>query len=541
MTRPLSALLALALFAGAAGCISLPGDLAGDPDVVAAVERVKLRPLRPRIALAPLKLAEPRPANLDGDPTRHPARIDDPAAFAGRLARDLELVLGPVPVVEAGAGGVPSRFEAARRAGADFLLEVEFASFDNVYLGRGAPYLASLLLWGYFPPLSWPVPDEEYGARARGSFHLHGVTSERRLRSVPFEVEVARLLHDFQRGATILQLLAGVFTIPWSLEAKNYQEVGELLNPHALYAVRRACVLDAAGPLLDAFESGELGLRDATTFAAVIAVSSYADPELRAPPGAARDGESVRRLLEARGVPGKNIVSVEGPHATRARVLAALEEIASRARPQDDVLVYFSGLGASAPLPGGGGGAECYLLPHDAARGEIARTSLSLAVLGTMLARMEARSVVVALDAAFGGAGTRSAAPAAAAGAGAALARLSRARPRTSVLAATAPGGDAMDVSAAAAGGARGLFTLALVEGAERAADADQDGRVGLEELAAYLAREIAADAGIEGMRAKPAVFRDGVALEAGVPRRGEESWIMTGSEQGRSAADGLP
>jgi hypothetical protein len=298
--------------------------------------------------------------------------------------------------------------------------------------------------------------------------------------------------------------------------------------------VRKACVVDAAKPLVDAFERGDLGARDATTFAAVIAVPTYADRELRGPAGAAQDGRAVTKLLLDRGVPAKNILAAEGPRATRTDVLGTLAEIAARARPQDDVLVYFSGLGASVPGPDGG---ECYILPHDAARGEIPRTALSLAVLRDEIAKIEARSITVALDAAFGGAGTRSAGSPAAPGAEAALERLSAARPGTAVLAATAPGGEAMDVAAMGAGGPRGLFTLALVEGAGREADADLDGQVGFGELAAYLVREIAADAGIEGVRARPAVYRDGRSFEvAGAPARGEGSWIMTGAEVGKDA-----
>jgi hypothetical protein len=117
----------------------------------------------------------------------------------------------------------------------------------------------------------------------------------------------------------------------------------------------------------------------AETHAVVIGVSDYLhlDADLRGP---ANDVGLVTQMLVDRGVEHANIHLLASPgsrHAdgveiadtpTRAAILGALDDLVTRAGPDDTVFFYFSGHGSQAPDQNGdeGGGYDEILLPADA-------------------------------------------------------------------------------------------------------------------------------------------------------------------------------
>jgi hypothetical protein len=92
--------------------------------------------------------------------------------------------------------------------------------------------------------------------------------------------------------------------------------------------------------------------------------------------------------------PAHNITSLLDEGATRAAILAALDDLAARSTPSSTVLVYFSGHGGRAA-------GICYLVPvdgDDSTDGALARTAISGPELSTKLRAIPAARLTVILD-----------------------------------------------------------------------------------------------------------------------------------------------
>jgi len=92
-------------------------------------------------------------------------------------------------------------------------------------------------------------------------------------------------------------------------------------------------------------------------FALLVGIGDYQAPEIRDLPHAAADAAELGKTLEANGF----LTTVVGTPVTKARILAAVQEIGRQAQPGDLLVVFLSGRGVT--LPGVGGGA--FFLPQD--------------------------------------------------------------------------------------------------------------------------------------------------------------------------------
>jgi len=141
---------------------------------------------------------------------------------------------------------------------------------------------------------------------------------------------------------------------------------------------------------------------NADNFALVIGIDKYANlPEAEF---AVHDASAVREHLRALGYPSRNIVYLEGPKATRTGIQSYLEEWLPRnVKPQSTVFLYYSGHGAPDPKTG-----DAYLVPWDADVKFLKTTAYPVKQLYASLNALNAKQVIVALDACFSGAGGRS-------------------------------------------------------------------------------------------------------------------------------------
>ncbi len=141
---------------------------------------------------------------------------------------------------------------------------------------------------------------------------------------------------------------------------------------------------------------------NADNFALVIGIDKYANlPEAEY---AVHDATAVREHLRALGYPSRNIVYLEGPKATRTGIQSYLEEWLPRnVKPQSTVFLYYSGHGAPDPKTG-----DAYLVPWDADVKFLKTTAYPVKQLYASLNALNAKQVIVALDACFSGAGGRS-------------------------------------------------------------------------------------------------------------------------------------
>lgn len=139
-------------------------------------------------------------------------------------------------------------------------------------------------------------------------------------------------------------------------------------------------------------------------YALVVSIEKYLD----APPAryAENDAREMERRLVALGWPSRNVLTLSGKQAGRA----GLEKYVERWLPNNvgknsRLFFYFAGDGATDPATG----AE-YLLPWDGDAGMLDKTGYPLSRLYRKLDALDARGVVIVIDAGFSGAGERTAA-----------------------------------------------------------------------------------------------------------------------------------
>jgi len=447
--------------------------------------------------------------------------VIDGEALARDMAAAAERFATPTRAVVLAEAARDAAFLEARRRGARVLVTPALDGIEAVFRGRNGRFVGNVLLWYYLWVPSFWVPDETFALEGTARLRFHAVESERLLyeRAVPIDVEWP--LDDFERGWSFL----GLFTAPGSLEEEDWARVSDALGGHLRAALARALALEAAEALPAYLASEAARAREAAVHALAVGVSRHASGVAGAE-GAPADARALAALVREVGlVPEKNTALLVDAAATAGAIDAALLEIAGRARPQDQVVLLWSGRGAAPPE-------GPRLLPFDADATAIARTGVSLERLRALLGKAAARRVTVVLDAAFlgsreGGRGLPAKGPAAGEAAiEAALVSLSAGFDGKDVTV-IVPGGPSDD-AIALEGTGRGLLSTLLDEGARGAADEDGDAVVTLGELALWLGREVPAATGLEGRAARPRIYRAGRILAERDPEM-REPWIMRG------------
>jgi hypothetical protein len=119
----------------------------------------------------------------------------------------------------------------------------------------------------------------------------------------------------------------------------------------------------------------------------------------RLPESVLNDARDIAALLQSParcGYPETNVELLLDKQATAQRFRLGLQRLAQQARPDDTVIVFFSGHGFRSE-PGSDG--EAYLLPFDGNLKNLARTALSASELTRLLTNIKASRLVVLLDA----------------------------------------------------------------------------------------------------------------------------------------------
>ena len=100
------------------------------------------------------------------------------------------------------------------------------------------------------------------------------------------------------------------------------------------------------------------------------------------------------------GYPPANVVTLLDTNATRAAVLKGLDELASRAGPDDTACVFFSGHGGVVGSPGN---EDSVLVTVDSDLADIENTSISSNELAAAFAQIKAKRLLVFIDACHAG------------------------------------------------------------------------------------------------------------------------------------------
>jgi hypothetical protein len=224
-------------------------------------------------------------------------------------------------------------------------------------------------------------------------------------------------------------------------------------------------------------------------YAVVIGVSDYQSssiPDLRF---ASRDAEAFYDFLrsEAAGpFPEENILLLKDGAATAQAMREAMFVFLQQAEYNDLVIIYFAGHGAPDP----GMPENLYLLPTDADVNALASTAFPMWDVKTALRRqIRAERVIVIADACHSG-GTRQGVDNPTNSSFATLFEPSR---RMTL---TAAGNNELSLEDTRWGGGHGVFTHHILEGLRGAADADGNGIVTFDEVAAWVAAQVSTATG---------------------------------------------
>ncbi|RMP23068.1 caspase family protein [Pseudomonas coronafaciens] len=185
-----------------------------------------------------------------------------------------------------------------------------------------------------------------------------------------------------------------------------------------------------------------------------------------------------------------NVVTLLDAGATRAAVLKGLRELAVRAGPEDTVCVFFSGHGGVVGDPGN---EHSVLVTVDSDLADIEKTSISSDELATALAHIEAKRLLVFIDACHAG--------------GAAISKsltdgngheLKSGYSQNTFAKLAVGSGRALmascradEVSAVFRGARNSVFTTALLAGLRGAADKEASGFIRIFDLFNYVSEEV--------------------------------------------------
>jgi hypothetical protein len=232
-------------------------------------------------------------------------------------------------------------------------------------------------------------------------------------------------------------------------------------------------------------------------WAVVIGIGTYERPEISPLKYSVADAEAVyQALLERAGFKRDNVLLLTDRterKPTLRNIKSALGTFLVRSAKKDDLIViFFAGHGAPEVDPRGveADGLAKYLVPIDADPADLYSTALPMDELQTIFDRIEARRVVVLLDACYSGAaGGRTFASRRTRATRVDdifLDRLTRSHGRAIITAARTN-----EVSIELPELGHGVFTHYLLQALHGAADLDRDGIVALQELYQYLEQQV--------------------------------------------------
>jgi hypothetical protein len=388
------------------------------------------------------------------------------------------------------------RFREAWDREMDFMVQVELRRWDVAYVGTNGWFIPNLVLAFQFWIPAWFVPDETYAVEAEATVRVKSVHSGKTVLEERMEFSWRESLDDFERGWIFL----GLFRVPGALDGSNWERIGEALGPRAMHEFQVRLAQTLSGQLRRRADTPEFRGLLSKRLALVVGTQNYRHHRFPQAVFGRQDAEAVNRFLTTPGeggLPKNNVRFLPGEAATADAVRKGVSEfLVKKARAGDELFLYFSGFGCLAPASSRaapGASALRWLVPYDADPDRIPESSISLEWVLEQLRASPAKSVLI-LDTSFvSGGGKRSYHP-----------------PGTPLPSAIPPLVAGPNVSVIGACGEtqdcgaledreQGFFSYFLLQGFTRKADANDDGRVTLQEAFLYAKENTEIQAFVEG------------------------------------------
>jgi hypothetical protein len=417
-----------------AALLTVAGCGLGSPREITSFSQLKkVDKVNSSLLVAPLRIAPARPApagqyefNLSEEHIK-PFQFD---LFKAVLDRSF------FPKVEMLAGldalNDESAFEAARRRGLDYVLTLKFDSLKVGYKGTNGKHVLNCVLWFLLEFFSWCVADENYGVDAVGEATVTDVAENKVIYNKIFQFSHDYALNDFERGVQIW----GILRVPGSLDEDSWADVASSVLPHMFRDIEVELLVNMqenrpkfiksraiagntppvgpttppVGPTPPAVEPvikpPEVVNPPAVpqSYALIIGISKYSNQQVPELKFAASDADKFAKAVvgdTGNFVPEKNAVKLAGENATKAKIVSALDSLASKSDKElDAVYIYFAGHGASDPA-----GDEKYLVAYDSNPSDLKSSAVSLSWLMTQLSKIKTDNVFVMIDAGFAATG----------------------------------------------------------------------------------------------------------------------------------------
>lgn len=424
-------------------------------------------PIPMRIAVAPCTIELDKQEKPKG---YKPDEVVDADAFSEELVRWVQ-ASGVFAEVRGARGKTRvAQLDDAWEQKEDLLLEVALKRFRVKFDGHNNWWIPNIVNWVMFLFPSWFVATEEYTLSFTCELTLRSVDSNQVLHTAEVKASASGTFDEFDRG---FQLLGFIFP---SNDAENWRMVAGRLLSAARSNLGELMAKELRNSFRDRLKRDDVRSKMHKTMALVLGVTHYQDAERFPPvPFAGSDARRVADALHASsGLPKRLIATRVGSEATRGNAEQAIAELNERARPGDQLLVYFAGYGFRNDAGHG------HILLNDLS----GASSLSLKKLGQLLKDVSGEKLIV-LDCAFDGQNRSQGSKKGNAKAAQAEAEALSKAANATVVFSTQPGSSCQAPDTLQAG----LFTHHLAEGLTGAADQDEDGTVTHAELFAFAAK----------------------------------------------------
>ncbi|MCC7508445.1 MAG: hypothetical protein IT464_03605 [Planctomycetes bacterium] len=334
------------------------------PDLKADVEREQIippgwQPLPLRVGLAPFRMA------LELDDKRYNVedtqrwvlvpdedRLNGPEGLHRQMLdtlRQYRMFEAIVPIEGATPETPRSDMQAAAlKQGLDLIIVPTLKRHDVGYIDSNGAYGWNMFIWWMVSPIfSWWIADEDFDAHLHVDLRLYPTNRDEELagkRLQPPET-IIRSLDDWDEGFNLFS----IFSTPGHFDESNWQKIGGLLLPIAENEAKKAALRFVTTDLRQAAETERFKTGIRRRLALVIGVDGTGQPPTPLTRFATRDAqEFAAQIVEAQNdaVPEGAMRSVIGPRATRRSVEQAARDLAVLARGNDDVILYFSGIGS---------------------------------------------------------------------------------------------------------------------------------------------------------------------------------------------------
>ncbi len=144
-------------------------------------------------------------------------------------------------------------------------------------------------------------------------------------------------------------------------------------------------------------------------FAVIIGIDKYKDPDIEDLNVAGVDAKSIYEIItnpKGGGFPVENVKLLLNDQATRKGITEALGEwLPSQAKPNDTVLIFYSGHGGIEPDYSGEepDGNSKYIIPYDANPNDLFSTAIQNSSLSRMLQRITSNQMIFLIDCCYSG------------------------------------------------------------------------------------------------------------------------------------------